>query len=105
MTLVKLENGRLVFCPKSGISGGYHHTNLPKYYADHPEEAKKDGWMELRETQRPDGNYYATYAIKNGEVVQEWRKILDPEHTIDPIEKLRADVDYIAMETGVDLEV
>lgn len=75
MQFVKLENGRLMRCPKSGKSGNLMHTNLPRYYDNHPDIAYADGWKELVAADKPDGAYIATYTEDGNAVVQSWQAV------------------------------
>lgn len=45
--LAKLENNKLVVCPRNGYSGGNAISNIDVYYANNPEAAEADGWREF----------------------------------------------------------
>lgn len=102
MKFGKLADGRLHLCPLRGADGhGRLHTNLPKYYET---ASDRDGWMEVVETERPHGDYEPTYSVEDGKIVQSWVPVAPTPAPVD-LDKLRSDVDYIAMMTDVDLEV
>ena len=75
MQFVKLENGILKRCPRYGMSGGLMHTNLPRYYANHPDRAYAEGWRELIMTDKPDGAYTMSYTEDGDKVVQSWTPV------------------------------
>ena len=75
MTFVKLENGILKRCPKSGKVGKLMHTNLPLYFENHPETAYAEGWRELITTDKPDGAYTPSYTEDGNQVVQTWTPV------------------------------
>lgn len=82
MKFGKLADGRLHLCPQSGADGqGRLHSNLPKYYET---AADRDGWMEVVEMDRPQGDCAPAYAVENGRIVQRWEAV-DPQPDDDPI--------------------
>lgn len=85
MTFAKLENGILKRCPKAGMSGKSYKTNLPLYYSDNPSVALKDGWKELVETERPDGNCVPEYTQTDTRIVRNWIRLpeIEPEPTLE----------------------
>lgn len=100
MKFAKLENGILKRCPKSDISGKGLHTNLPKYYSEHPDKAYADGWLELIETEKPEGNYAPRYKAEGSQIIQYWEKLPDPEPQPDPmkqIEQNTANIEFMAV--------
>ena len=100
MKFAKMENGVVRFCPKTGTDGqGRQHTNLPKYYETAED---RDGWMEVVETDKPDGAYTPKYTVQDGRIVQEWEPEQIPEPEPDPYQ-MRADIDYLAMMGDIDL--
>ena len=44
MIYAKMENGKSVFCPRNGYVDGTPISNLPVYFENNPEVAKKEGW-------------------------------------------------------------
>ena len=73
MKLGKLTNGRLHLCPLRGTDGrGRLHTNLPQYYEN---AADRDGWMEVVETEPPEGDHEPIYTVENGRIVQRWQAV------------------------------
>ena len=100
MRFAKLENGIVRFCPLTGIDGqGRRHTDLPKYYET---AADRDGWLELVETDRPEGNVVPQYIEQDGKIVQGWIPAEEPPSAPDPYQ-MRADIDYIAMMGDYDI--
>ena len=100
MRFARIENGIVRFCPLVGTDGqGRRHTNLPKYYET---AADRDGWLELVETDKPDGNYAPQYAVQDGKIVQTWEPAEIPAPEPDPYQ-MRADIDYIAMMGDYDI--
>ena len=90
---VRLEHGILKRCPRYGMSGGLMHTDLPRYYANHPDIAYTDGWLQLVTTDKPDGAYTPSYTVDGDKVVQSWTPVeQDPqEPTIeDKVDDLSA---------------
>lgn len=75
MTFVKLENGILKRCPRYGVSGGLMHTDLPRYYANHPDIACADGWLLLVTSDKPDGVCTPSYTVDGDKVVQSWTPV------------------------------
>ena len=102
MQFVRLENGILKRCPRYGMSGGRMHTNLPRYYDNHPDRAYTDGWKELVLANKPDGVYWPSYTVDGNQVVERWMHIdePDPEPTLEEIN--RADIDYLFMLNGIE---
>lgn len=102
----RLENGNMIPCPKSGTDGnGILHTNLPAYYEKHLDIAAADGYYPVRYTEKPEGNYIYSWELQSGVIVQVWSPYEpQPEPPYVDTIKLRADVDYIAMMTDVDLD-
>lgn len=99
MKFAKIENGAVRFCPPAGEdASGWFHTNLPLYYEN---AADRDGWLELVETERPQGDYAPTYTEQGGRIVQGWTPIEPPEPAPDPFQ-MQADIDYLFMMTGID---
>lgn len=73
MKFGKLTDGRLHLCPFRGADGqGRLHTNLPRYY-EHA--ADRDGWLEVVETEPPEGDYEPIYTVVNGQIVQSWQAV------------------------------
>lgn len=70
--IAKLHNGSIIGCPKSGVSNGSYHTSLPKYYESHLGVAAKDGYYPVKYTDKPEGDYEASWELINGEIVQVW---------------------------------
>ena len=108
--IATLVSGNLVPCPKRGTDGnGKFHTNLPLYYEHHLDVAMSDGYYPVKFTDKPEGNYRESWNIQLDDnvmkIVQIWTEYTpEPEPMPVDIEKLRSDVDYIAMMTDVDLE-
>ena len=75
MQFAKLENGILKRCPRYGMSGGLMHTDLQRYYANHPDIACADGWLQLVTADKPDGAYTPYYTVDGDKVVQSWTPI------------------------------
>lgn len=102
MQFVKLENGILKRCPRYGMSGGLMHTDLPRYYVNHPDIAFADGWMELMTTDKPEGACTPSYTVEGDKIIQVWTPYEepDPEPTLEEIN--RADIDYLFMLNGVE---
>ena len=95
MQFVKLENGILKRCPRYGMSGGRMHTDLPRYYANHPDRAYADGWLQLVPSDKPDGAYTPFYAVDGDKVVQSWTPVekTEPVPTLeDDVSQLKTDV-------------
>lgn len=84
MTFGKLENGRLVLCPKSGRDArGRLHTNLPQYYAH---AADREGWLEVVYTAPPeDGAYTPGFVEQDGRIVQQWTPYTPDPQPADPV--------------------
>lgn len=100
MKFAKLNDDVLTRCPKLGYSENVLHYNLPVFYNDHPEKAFSDGWKELVETPRPEGNYIATYRKEGNTIVQEWLELPEPEPVPDPmkqIEQNTANIEFMAV--------
>ncbi|MCR5484962.1 MAG: hypothetical protein K6F09_05155 [Clostridiales bacterium] len=80
---VKLtENNDIIYCPKQGVSktDGRYHTDLPRFYAQHSDIARADGYYVLTETEQPErAGYHAvpTYVLEGNTVVQHWTLIPD----------------------------
>lgn len=108
--IAKLINGVPVPCPKQGADGsGNYHTNLPKFYENHLEIAADDGYYPVVYTEKPEGYYIDSWSLQLYEgvqsIVQIWTEYTPtPEPIPVNVEKLRADVDYIAMMEEIDLE-
>ena len=102
MTFVKLENGILKRCPKSGKVGKLMHTNLPLCFESNPETAFAEGWKELVTTDKPDGAYTPSYTVDGDKIIQVWTPYEepDPEPTLEEIN--RADIDYLFMLNGIE---
>lgn len=106
MTFAKLKNGILKRCPRYGVSGGLMHTDLPRYYANHPDRAYADGWKELVLANKPDGAYWPSYTVDGNQVVESWTPIeQEPqEPTIEEqVAQNTANIDYIAMMADIEL--
>lgn len=100
MTFAKLENSILKRCPKAGMSGNGYRTNLRAYYNLHPDKAYVDGWLELIETDKPEGNYIPKYKVDGSQLIQYWEKLPDPEPQPDPmrqIEQNTANIEFMAV--------
>ena len=97
MTFAKLENGILKRCPRYGMSGGLMHTDLPRYYANNPDIACADGWLQLVTADKPDGACTPSYTVDGDKVVQSWTPI---EHT-EPVPTLEDKVDDLAQRMEV----
>lgn len=100
MTFAKLENGILKRCPKADMSGNGYITNLPAYYNNNPDEAYVDGWLELIETEKPEGNYVPKYKVEGHQLIQYWVEIPAPEPVPDPmrqIEQNTANIEFMAV--------
>jgi len=106
----QLENGVLYPCPQHGCDGGGRpHTNLRRFYERNPDIAVQDGYYPVTHTDKPDGDYLPSWELQEVEgvtmIVQVWTPYTpQPEPIPVDIEKLRADVDYIAMMEDIDLE-
>ena len=84
MQYVRLENGVLKRCPRYGMSGGLMHTDLPRYYANHPDIACADGWLQLVTANRPDGACTPSYTVDGDKVVQSWTPVeQEPAPTLE----------------------
>ena len=71
MKFGKLTDGRLHLCPLRGADGqGRLHTDLPRYYE---RAADRDGWLEVVETEPPEGDCTPVYDAENGRIVQRWQ--------------------------------
>ncbi len=108
--IAKLINGYPVPCPKHGedVSGRYH-TNLPKYYETHLDEAAEDVYYPVVYTEKPIGNYIESWEMQTVEgvmsIVQIWTEYTpqpEPMPVPDPYQ-MRADIDYIAMMGDYDI--
>lgn len=100
MQFAKLENGILKRCPKTGMIGKSYHTDLPLYYERFPEKAYANGWLELVETDKPEGNYIPRYKEDGHQLIQYWEKLPDPEPQPDPmrqIEQNTANIEFMAV--------
>lgn len=104
--IAKLVDGFPVPCPKTGKDGrGIPHTNLPLYYERNLERAAMDGYYPVHYTEKPIGDFVETWELIDGEIVQVWVPYSpQPEPIPVNVEKLRADVDYIAMMEDIDLD-
>lgn len=84
--IAKLENGSLIPCPKQGRDGrGGLHTNLPQYYAAHPQRGAADGYYPVRQTPRPAGDQTMSWSMQDGEIVQVWTPYTPQPEPEDPI--------------------
>ena len=98
MMFAKIENGNVCFCPTCGYDGlGRYHTNLLLYYEG---AADRDGWLEVVETDRPQGDFEPTYTEQDGKIVQSWTLIEMPEPEPNPY-KMQSQIDYLSMMTGI----
>ena len=96
MQFAKLENGILKRCPRYGMSGGLMHTDLPRYYANHPDIACADGWLQLVLADKPDGACTPSYTVDGDKVVQSWTPIEQ-----DPVPTLEDKVDDLSQRMEV----
>ena len=94
MQFAKIENGILKRCPRYGMSGGLMHTDLPRYYANHPDIACADGWLQLVTADKPEGACTPSYTVDGDKVVQSWTPIeQDPVPTLEhDVSQLKTDV-------------
>lgn len=101
--IAKLVNGNIIPCPLKGKDGvGRYHSNLEKYYESKPVLAMSEGYYPVEYTEKPEGNFISAWQLINNVIKQVWEPYTPaPEISI---EKMRSDVDYIAMMTDVDLE-
>ena len=88
--IAKLANGHPVPCPQKGADGsGKMHTNLPLYYARHLDVAAEDGFYPVQYTDKPDGDYLASYEMQEVEgvtmIVQVWTPYTPQPEPVDPI--------------------
>lgn len=88
--IAKLINGYPVPCPKHGEDGsGNHHTNLPRYYENHPDAASDAGYYPVRYTDKPDGDYLPSWELQEVEgvtiIVQLWTPYTPQPEPVDPI--------------------
>ena len=97
MQFVKLENGILKRCPRYGVSGGRMHTDLPRYYDNHPDRAYADGWKELVTEDKPDGACTPSYTVEGDKVVQSWT----PVEQTEPVPTLEDKVDDLSQRMEV----
>ena len=98
MKFAKLIDSHVRFCPLTGVDGqGRMHTNLPRYYET---AANRDGYLEVVETDKPDGNYTPVYTEQNGKIVQSWEPVAELLPEPDPYQ-MRADIDYLYMMTDL----
>lgn len=51
------------------------HTDLPRYYANHPDRAYADGWLQLVTADKPDGACTPSYTVDGDKVVQTWTPV------------------------------
>lgn len=105
--IAKLVSGNLVQCRKYGRDGSWRvHTDLPSYYAAHLDEAAVDGYYPVVFVPKPEGNCMASWTLQSYDgrlqIVQVWTPC-DPQPEPVDVERLRADVDYIAMMEDIDL--
>ena len=63
MILAKLEDGKLVFCPRNGYLKGTPISNIDIYFKTHPDEAKEEGWLPVVFLEEPTDN--VKYIIEN----------------------------------------
>ena len=82
-----IDEHNISYCPKQGMSetDGRYHTNLPKFYSQHPDIAHADGYYTLIETDPPQEEGYhpvPSYAIDGDNIVQSWTLVPD-----DPTEQ------------------
>ena len=96
MQYVRLENGVLKRCPRYGMSGGLMHTDLPRYYDNHPDRACADGWKELVTTDKPDGACTTSYTVDGDNVVQSWTPVEQ-----EPVPTLEDKVDDLSQRMEV----
>lgn len=84
--IAKLENGKLVLCPKQGRDGrGGLHTNLPRYYEHHVAVAADDGYYPVVYTDKPEGDYTQSWELQNGDIVQVWTPYTPEPEPEDPV--------------------
>ncbi len=82
--LARLIDGRMIPCPKQGRDGrGGLHTDLPRYYADHPHRCAEDGYYPVRFAKRPAGDPAMGWTLRNGEIIQVWTE--NTPRSDDPI--------------------
>ena len=101
------SEGRLIPCPQIGVDAfGRVHTNLRRFYELFPGVAARDGFYPVRFTDKPEGNYFDSFELRDNEIVQVWTEYTpepEPMPEPDPFQ-MRADIDYIAMMGDYDLE-
>lgn len=92
-----INEHNLEYAPRTITRNGTHYNPYPV------EMMLADGYKPVIDTPYPDdGGYYNfRYIEETDRIVKEWYEV--PAPSPDPVEQLRADVDYIAMETGVEL--
>ena len=101
MKFAKIIDNIMHFCPRTGIDAqGRMHTNLPRYYE---RATDRDGYLEVVETDKPSGNYAPVYTEQNGKIVQSWEPVAESLSEPNPYQ-MRADIDYIAMMTNIDMK-
>lgn len=82
MGFYKLISIDLIYpAPLNGkLEDGTAVSNLPSYFADHPDAAAACGYYPLQESEKPEGEYRAIYSMGEGKILQEWEEIEpDPE--------------------------
>ena len=84
--IVKLVDGKLVPCPKTGKDGrGIPHTNLPLYYERNLDTAEEDGFYPVQYSDKPDGDYLPSWELQSGRIVQIWTPFTPEPEPEDPV--------------------
>ena len=65
----KIENGKLVICPRNGYVSNNAISNIDVYFQENPEIAKKEGWLPIKFAEDFIAN--PVYFIKNNVIVEQ----------------------------------
>ena len=89
--IARLDNGNLIPCPIQAPDGsGRWHTNMPRYYEQHPDMAAEDGYYPVQRTDKPaDGDYLPSWTLQEVEgvmmIVQVWTPYTPAPEPEDPV--------------------
>lgn len=64
----KLENEKLIICPRNGYVGDIAISNIDVYYQKNPEAAEADGWREFVPLDEPADN--VSYKEADGKIYE-----------------------------------
>ncbi len=87
--IARIISGNIFPCPRQGYANGTYHTNLPRYYGNHPEAAAEDGYYPVRYTDAPDGDYLPSWSLQEDggalRIVQGWAPYTPQPEPEDPV--------------------